>query len=416
MSGDGSRIVVGAGSKSMGTNTNQGEAYVYSGTNYATETKLTASDGAIYDNFGGTVAISGDGSRVVVGAGSKNVGVNAQQGAAYVYSGTNYATEQRLTASDAAASDYFGSSVAISSDGTRVVVGAYAKNMGTNTAQGAAYVYSDTNYARETKLTAAVDGAVNDLFGSSVAINGDGMRVAVGAPGKNVGANTGQGEAYVYTPGPGGAYATEKRLTASDAGVHDDFGFSVAISGDGAHVIVGAPTKSVGANAQQGAAYVYGGANYTTETKLTASDGAAYDNFGVAVGISSDGMRVIVGADLKKVGANANQGAAYVYSGTNYATEQRLTASDAAAGDHFGAVAISGDGTRVVVGAYLKTVGANTQQGAAYVFAAPLGVPNPVPSPRPGPAPSGQPAPLPRLRATVVPASGTPNPLPARRP
>jgi len=221
------------------------------------------------------------------------------------------------------------------------------------------------------------------------------------------------GAVYPVTVDP---FVQQKKLTSSNGAASDFFGDAVAMSGDGSRVVVGASSKSMGTNTNQGEAYVYSGTNYATETKLTASDGAIYDNFGGTVAISGDGTRVAVGAYLKKVGTNTAQGAAYVYSGTNYATEQRLTASDGAAGDHFGAVAISGDGTRVVVGAYLKTVGANTWQGATYVFAAPLGVPNPVPSPRPGPAPSGHPAPLPRLRAIVVPASGTPNPLPARRP
>ncbi len=412
MSGDGTRVIVGAYFKGVGVNSRQGEAYVYSGTNYATEKKLTASDGATDDYFGGAVAISTDGTRVVVGAYFMNVGMNPRQGAAYVYSGTNYATEKKLTASDGMADDNFGRTVGMSGDGTRVITGAPSSFFQTNS-QGAAYIYNGVNYATEKKLVAS-DHAAGDAFGTAVAMSGDGTKVIVGAIGKQVGGNPQQGAAYIYS---GTNYVTEQRLSESDGLIGDAFGNAVAISADGTRVIVGVSIKTIGMNDSQGAAYVYSGTNYATEKKLVASDGAASNYFGGTVAMSGDGTKVIVGAYRKQVGANVQQGEAYVYSGTNYATEQRLTASDGAANDFFGSsVGMSADGTRVIVGAYNKTVGANAQQGAAYVFAAPPSLPNPAPSPRPGPAPSGHPAPLPRLRATVVPASGTPNPLPARRP
>ena len=83
--------------------TSIGVAYIYSGTNYATEKKVIASDGAFGDSFGSAVAMSSDGTRVIVGAYNKQIGANQAQGAAYVYSGTNYGTEKRLLASNGAA-------------------------------------------------------------------------------------------------------------------------------------------------------------------------------------------------------------------------------------------------------------------------------------------------------------------------
>jgi trimeric autotransporter adhesin len=329
-------------------------------------------------------------------------------GAAYPVTVDPLVQQKILTASDGADGDYFGFSVATSSDGTRVVVG----QVGANQSQGEAYVYSGTNYATEKKL-AASDGAAFDYFGQSVAMSADGTKVIVGASGK-YGMNP-HGAAYIYS---GTNYGTEKKVLASDGAFGDSFGRAVAMSSDGTRVIVGANLKIVGMNDSQGAAYVYSGVNYAMEKKLLASDGAANDYFGSSVAMSGDGTKVIVGAFLKQVGANTQQGEGYVYSGANYATEQRLTASDGAANDNFGfSVTMSGDGTRVAVGAPYKQVGASASQGSAYVYAA-SSLPNPLPPVQSaGPPQVGTPAPLPPIAAPVgPPQAGKPAPLPQARP
>ncbi len=152
------------------------------------------------------------------------------------------------------------------------------------------------------------------------------------------------------------------KLTASDGAASDSFGASVAVSGD--TIVVGADGTHVGANLAQGSAYVFvkptGGWSGMTQTaKLTASDGVAYDHFGISVAISGD--TIVVGAS----GSNSSQGAAYVFvkptGGWTGAMTQtaKLTASDGAANDYFGgSVAISGD--TIVVGAYGDDIGANT--------------------------------------------------------
>jgi hypothetical protein len=112
---------------------------------------------------------------------------------------------------------------------------------------------------------------------------------------------------------------------------------------------------------------------FTQQQKLTASDGAAQDQFGKAVAISGD--TVIVGVFKDTVGASGEEGSAYVFvrSGTVWTELQKLTASDGAANDLFGgAVAISGD--TIVVGAPFDKVGANQQQGSVYVFTAKCGI------------------------------------------
>jgi uncharacterized protein (DUF2345 family) len=331
--------------------------------------KLTASDGAANDYFGASVAISGD--TVVVGA----YGDDSYKGSAYVFvrPGGGWATTStytaRLTASDGAAGDQFGASVAISGD--TVVVGAYYDDIGGKDNQGSAYVFVRPGGGwvdmTETARLTASDGAAGDQFGASVAISGD--TVVVGAP-----YDDGyKGSAYVFVR-PAGVWATTStytaRLTASDRAANDYFGASVAISGD--TVVVGA----YGDDSEKGSAYVFvrpvgGWVDMTETAKLTASDGEAGDRFGYSVAISGD--TVVVGAYGDDIGSNADQGSAYVFvrPGGGWVTTStytaKLTASDGAAEDYFGAsVAISGD--TVVVGALGDDIGSNADQGSAYIF------------------------------------------------
>ncbi len=174
-----------------------------------------------------------------------------------------------------------------------MVVGAYYATVGTNSGQGAAYVFTESGsvWTQIAKLTAS-DGAPDDYFGNSVSISGN--TVVVGAAGATVGNNSDQGAAYVFTES-GSAWTQTAKLTASDGAASDYFGNSVSISGN--TVVVGADNATVGANSAQGAAYVFteSGSAWTQAAKLTASDGAAHDYFGNSVSIS--GNTVVVGAD-----------------------------------------------------------------------------------------------------------------------
>jgi len=121
---------------------------------------------------------------------------------------------------------------------------------------GARYPLLVDPFVEQAKLTAS-DGAAADNFGFSVAISGD--TVVVGAPFDDIRANRGQGSAYVFVkPGGGwaGALTESAKLIASDGAAGDNFGFSVAISGD--TVVVGASGDTIGANTDQGSAYVFG--------------------------------------------------------------------------------------------------------------------------------------------------------------
>jgi hypothetical protein len=317
--------------------------------------KLVAADAAAGDYFGWSVAIDGD--TVVIGAPEAGTG-----GAVYVLrttdDGATYDEVAKLTASDAAAGDGFGHSVAI--DGDTVVVGADGKDSYT----GAAYVFRTSDgwdtYGQVAKLTAG-DAAAWDGFGWSVAI--DGATIVFGAWGKD----TFSGAVYVFRTSDGGAtYDEVVKLTASDAAASDaatgdQFGISVAIDGD--TVVVGASGGD--------AAYVFrtsdGGVMYGQVAKLTAADAASYDYFGVSVAI--DGGTIVVG-DFVDDGGGFPSGAVYVYrtsdGGATYAQVAKLTASDGASMDFFGGpVAI--DGGTIVVGAPEDDDGGESS-GSAYVY------------------------------------------------
>jgi hypothetical protein len=358
--------------------TNCGAAYVfdrnYGGAdNWGQVKMLVASDAADSDYFGCSVAIDGD--YVVVGAAFEDSG-GTNSGAAYVFyrnqGGTdNWGEVAKLVASDAASSDEFGNSVAISGD--YVVVGAHLEDDIAAANRGAAYVFyrnqgGTDNWGQVAKLTAPVAG-IGDQFGISVSISGD--NVVVGAHSED-GLGTDRGAVYVFNRNQGGTdnWGQVKKLTASSPEDAAFFGCSVAVSGDFA--VVGAYGED-GSGTNRGAAYVFdkdfGGAdNWGQVAKLTASDGEDIDDYGASVAI--DGDYAIVGAYYED-GEGTDRGAAYIYYRNQGLTDSwgevlKLTASDAKDGDWFGfSVAISGD--RAVVSApYVDGGGSN--RGAIYVF------------------------------------------------
>ena len=352
---------------------------------------LAASDGAAGDQFG---FLAVDGDTIVVGAYLDDVGAVIDQGSVYVFvkpagGWSGALTEQaRLVASDGAAGDQFGLQVAVSGDA--VVVGARMADIGTRASQGAAYVFVKPaggwsgTLTQSAKLTSSA-GRANDLFGDKVAMDGDtivvGARFADQPPQCLLcDAFPDRGYAYVFVkPAAGWAGNRTQNATLVPAAfwLNDQFGSSVAVRGD--TVAVGAFLADVGAT-DRGAAYVYvkpasgWTGNRTENAKLIAADGAASDQFGVAIGMSDD--TIVVGAYLDDSVGKANHGSAYVFvkpaagwSGQlNH--NAKLTASDAAAGDELGSrVAVTGD--TVVAGALRDDVGANADQGSVYVFVKP---------------------------------------------
>jgi len=326
------------------------------------QAKLIASDYQASDNFGWSVAISGD--TVVVGATLEDPNNITDAGSVYIFtrSGTTWTQQAKIQASDAQASDQFGESVAI--DGDTVVVSAQYEDPGNITTAGSAYIFtrSGTTWTQQAKLVAS-DYQTNDYFGVKVAISGD--TVVVGANAEDTVA-TNAGAAYVFTRS-GTTWTQQQKIQASDAQASSVFGTSVAI--DGNTVVVGASLNDPSSIIDAGAAYVFtrSGTTWTQQQKIQASDAQASDNFGQSVGIS--GNTVVVGAYAEDPNNISGAGSVYIFtrSGTTWTQQAKLIASDAQASDLFGqSVAIEGD--TVVVGAYNEDPNNITDAGSAYVF------------------------------------------------
>jgi trimeric autotransporter adhesin len=387
----GNTVVVG----SPNSDNFRGAAYVFEKpergwANMTQTAKLTASDGS-YAKLGSSVSISGN--TIVVGAPSQPVFGDSKpndfQGAAYVFvkpanGWADMPPTARLTASDGAPGDFMGLSVGISGD--TIVAGANQIDSG---GLGAAYVFVRpsggwTDMTETAELTAS-DGAWGSFFGFSVSIGRD--TVVVGANNAWVNGRY-QGAAYVFEkPESGWANMTQTaKLTASNASVTSNFGFSVSISGDTA--VIGDPDEAVGGIQNQGAAYVFvrpasGWRDMNQTAELSVPHGKADvsvtppgtrqsreptpDNLGWSVFMS--GNSVAAGAP----GHNYRAGAAYVFEKpaggwkTSSKFNAALTAEAGKKGDACGQ-SVSISGPIVLVGAYLATVGSNLGQGAAYLF------------------------------------------------
>ncbi|MGH8160896.1 MAG: FG-GAP repeat protein [Gammaproteobacteria bacterium] len=199
-------------------------------------------------------------------------------------------------------------------------------------------------------------------FGADVVL--DGQTAFVGAPFTTVAGDIQRGAVYVFGEGSDRSWVQSAVLTASNGAAYDQFGSRLAVSGT--TLLIGAP----GAASARGAAYVFtqSGGAWGQTGELTASDGAAGDEFGVSLAVS--GATALVGARYAQVGANARQGVAYLFtqSGGAWSQAGKLTASDGAANDLFGS-AVAFEGAEALVGAPAASVGGNTLAGAVYAFA-----------------------------------------------
>jgi hypothetical protein len=290
-------------------------------------------------------------------------------------------TETKIVASDRASSDNFGNSVAIS--GNYAIVGAYVEDHDANgnneiTSAGSAYIFekdSTGNWSEVQKIVAS-DRASSDLFGLSVAIDGNYVIVAARYEDHDANGNneiTSAGSAYIFERDSNGNWSEAQKIVASDRASSDIFGSSVSISGN--YVIVGAfgeknDVSGNNAKTYAGSAYIFerdSTGNWNEVQKIVASDREAHDRFGQAVGIS--GNYAIVGSYLEKHDASGNNeitsaGSVYIFerdSTGNWSEVQKIVASDRASNGQFGtSIAISGN--YAIMGAY------QNGQGSAYIF------------------------------------------------
>lgn len=312
----GDTAVVGAyGDDDAGIDSGSAYIFVRTGSGWTQQAKLVPSDPQAYLQFGYSVAIDGD--TVVVGAmrsiqGPPYPSDYSQHVYVFVRSGGGWNQQARLGSGITSYVDSFGSSVAI--DGDTIVVGAF--NDRTNGVEsGAAYIFvrGGTNWSLQRKLT-AIDGSIADRFGRSVAIDGDTALI-----GAHMDDDQGEdsGSAIVFTRSAG-LWTQQAKLTAGDGATYDYFGEAVALSGDTA--LIRARLDDDGGD-RSGSAYFFErrGAAWGQTAKITASDAGVGQQFGISVAI--DGQQAATGAIgpghvylFERSGATWNQAARVVAS------------------------------------------------------------------------------------------------------
>jgi len=399
---------------------------------------IKASNTGKEDQFGFTIALSADGTTMAVGAvGEDNSarGINPKQidhlavssGAVYVFTrkGATWAQQAYLKASNADGGDEFGTSVALSSDGNTLAVGAESEESaarGVNGDQsdnsvpgaGAVYVFARSGgiWSQEAYVKASNTGEEGDEFGYSVALSADANTLAVGAHSEHsaaTGVNGNQddrsldssGAVYVFSRN-GSTWSQQayvKPWNTTNRGAL--FGFSVALSGNGNTMAVGAYDE----NAGRGALYIFNrsGSTWSQQTRLQASNAESNDQMTSSLAISNDGNTIAAGAydeesflpGVQPPTAGAHDeplrvpgddplstGAAYIFvrNDGKWTQQAYIKATNPHKYDQFGwAIAISGDGNTVAVGAHFQCGGAtglNGNQadfsaefaGAAYVY------------------------------------------------
>jgi trimeric autotransporter adhesin len=393
------------------------------------------------DTFGWSLALSDDGTTLAVGAPSEDsdaTGVNSghnnnastDSGAVYVFvnSGSGWVQQAYVKASNTYAGANFGESVALSSDGSTLAVGAPFEDSAATSINGsqsnhsasdagAVYVFvrNGAMWAQQSYVKTSNTHA-DTYFGWAVVLSDDGNTLASGAPGEsnsnggvNPASNThsasNAGAAYVFTR-TGSAWSQQTYLKASNAGAEDNFGTSLALNGLGSTLAVGAPyeaSSASGINGSQsnnsanaaGAAYVFtrSGSSWSQQAYVKASNAGGGDNFGAALALDSTGNTLAIGAPYEASNATnigggqsnnnaANAGAAYVftYDGSAWSQLAYIKASNAQANDDFGsALTLNSDGTVLAIGAIGESssaTGVNGDQadnskdgvGAVYLF------------------------------------------------
>jgi hypothetical protein len=355
--------------------------------------KAVASDRAVEDRFGNAVAISGD--YAIVGAEYEDHNVQGtvfrdQAGAAYIFrniAGT-WTEVQKIVASNRNTGDNFGHSVAISGD--YAIVGAHTNDgfisgTGNVNNSGAAYIFKNTaGVWTKVNILEAFDFEADDLFGCSVAMSGDYAMVGAWREDEDedeINSFSDAGSVYVFLNN-GGTWSHLQKIVPLDRGTDDAFGWSVSISGD--YAIIGAKEddeNATGGNNLQsaGSAYIFKNTagTWAQMQKIVASDRGTNDEFGNSVSISGD--YALVGAMLEDHNLTGGQtlvsaGSSYIFKNNagTWSQVQKIIAPDRDADDMFGSkVSISGN--YALIGALNEeedAAGANAiaGAGAAYLF------------------------------------------------
>ena len=373
ISSDGTNVAIGAiGNSGGGSDAGQVRVYQYSNNAWA-QIGLDIDGEAAGNQSGMSVALSGDGTTVAIGA-SGNSGINgAYSGHVRVY--RNIAGTWTKLGADIdgeATNNASGSAVAISLDGNIVAIGApFNSDNGNSAGQVRVYQYSNNAW---TKIGADIDGeSSNDNSGQAVAISSDGTIVAIGAPQNSNGNGNGSGQVRVYRNIAGTWTKLGADIDGEAAG--DVSGSSVAISSDGTTVAIGAPfNDGTGNSAGQLRVYQYSNSSWT-KIGSDIDGNAASDGSGRSVAISSDGTIVAVGAPQSSM-FSSEKGYVKLYknvSGTWTLIGQKIDGE--ASGDASGSsVSISSNGTIVGIGAPSNSGvnGSGSGQVRVYLHVEPL--------------------------------------------
>ena len=332
------------------------------------------------DDLGAAVAT--DGNFAIVGLPLDDVGGKADAGTARIYlrsdSSWSQVTELTSSLADAKSKDYFGTSVAIHGD--VAVVGVPAADVNGVVDAGSAYVFRRLaigNWVLEQKLTRS-SPAASDRFGSAVAVRGN--FIAVGAPLANAGGLADSGETSLFVWGVS-SWLPAATMSGSPLTAGDRHGAAVALGGDvSAPVLVaGATGDDETGKSNCGAVYVHALASngaIASTTRLVSTAPLSKAGLGQSVAIDAAGERIVAGAPLADpvgVGTDAGAATAWRRVGATW-PGQALTPPGQAAGERFGtSVAIDPEGGTAVVGSPYRTQGGIVERGSAVVFARLLG-------------------------------------------
>ncbi|ENM5760025.1 hypothetical protein ACQ902_001495 [Vibrio mimicus] len=471
---NGAKGVISDGSEitDVSTVVDSGAVYVFTRNNrgiWSQSAYLKASNTGAEDNFGTSLALSEDGKTLVVGASAEDnafkgiiidgseasdSGTAVDSGAVYVYTKSNTGTWSQsayIKGSNAGASDLFGSSVAISKDGKTLAVGAPTEDnaakgiitngsettdVGTVNNSGAVYLFtqSDSGEWSQSAYFKAANTGASDLFGSAIALSDNGKMLVVGAYNEDNGAKgiitngseamdlgtaTNSGAVYVFIKDSSGSWAQSAYIKASNTGVDDNFGASVAVSEDGntltvgswfednsvtGIVVDGSEVTDLGTANNSGAVYLFSrdAGIWSQSVYVKGSNTGTSDGFGESLSVSDNGKTfavgspgennsakgiIINGSEINDVGSATNAGAVYLFtkdSSGNWSQIAYLKASNTGMVDYFGkSLALSDDGNLVAVGAYREdnkatgviidgseTIDAGTENdsGAVYLY------------------------------------------------
>lgn len=432
LSGNGRVMAVGAiREDGSGGDQDIGAVYVFSQDDeggWIQQAYLNASNAGADDLFGVSLALSADGSVLAVGAdgeGSGATGIDGDQednsaddsGAVYVFtqSGGAWPQQAYIKASNTEAGDLFGVSLALSSDGGVLMVGAPGEDSGATSIDGdqadntvddsgAVYVFAQNggSWSQQAYIKASNTGEA-DGFGLSLELSSDGNLLAVGVEGEDsiaTGIDGDQednsaddsGAVYVFSQNAG-SWSQQAYIKASNTQGGDRFGSALALSGDGSFLAVGGPgedSSAAGIDGDQednsaddsGAVYVFNqsAGSWSQQAYIKASNTGASDGFGVSLDLSSNGDLLAIGAygeGSNTTGINGDEvddsfnlaGAAYVFgrSDGNWSQKAYVKASNTEADDFFGiSLTMSADGRLMAVGAALEdssATGINGDQG-----------------------------------------------------